>query len=318
MAVATGITPAQQVAGYEGMLNFPMPMTDFNLNVLGSDDFNRANADPIGGNWSTFLALGSLNSQLNNHLIEPSVAGNGLSFWNAASFPNDQWGEVTIHNVAHSGFSGPTLRTNTASTHTDYWFYWQGGPTIGGGGNILVGKAVAASYTTLLSVGLTANIGDKILAVVSGTNLLVYYNGFPVGAVTDATIASGAVGIWNNGPTVVTDAQASAWRGGGFQTGFGISGNAGVAGASVTYAGTLLAGSVTADGSGDYAITGLIPDTYTLTAAAPGYTFNTLSEVVTTASITGANFTATVVTTSQGPGFGINNGIVQSISPGVH
>ncbi len=58
-----------------------------------------------------------------------------------------------------------------------------------------------------------------------------------------------------------------------------ISGNAGVAGATVTYSGTT-SGSVTADGSGSYSIGPLMNGTYTVTPSKPQYLFTPASKTV--------------------------------------
>lgn len=78
-----------------------------------------------------------------------------------------------------------------------------------------------------------------------------------------------------------------------------ISGNAGHAGATVSYSGQS-SGEVTADGSGNYTISGLSNGNYTLTPSAAGYTFSPTSqpETVSGANITGVDFTATVVPTT--------------------
>ena len=77
-----------------------------------------------------------------------------------------------------------------------------------------------------------------------------------------------------------------------------ISGNAGIAGASVAYSGTS-SGSTTADGSGNYTIAGLASGSYTITPSLAGYTFSPTSanETITSSNITGVNFTATAVVT---------------------
>jgi hypothetical protein len=73
-----------------------------------------------------------------------------------------------------------------------------------------------------------------------------------------------------------------------------ISGSAGVAGATVTYAGTT-SGSVVADGSGNYSISGL-PNlwTGTVTPSKTGYTFSPAnsSQTINSGDNTGVNFTA--------------------------
>lgn len=73
---------------------------------------------------------------------------------------------------------------------------------------------------------------------------------------------------------------------------YSISGNAGIANATVSYSGTA-SGSVTADGSGNYSIQGLPNGGYTITPSLPGFTFSPTSqnETVNGANITGVNFT---------------------------
>ena len=80
---------------------------------------------------------------------------------------------------------------------------------------------------------------------------------------------------------------------------YSISGNAGEAGATVSWTGTA-SGSTTADGSGNYTITGLSNGNYTITPTKTGYTFTptSRSETVSGSNITGVNFTGTAAATT--------------------
>lgn len=79
-----------------------------------------------------------------------------------------------------------------------------------------------------------------------------------------------------------------------FFTTFSISGNAGTAGATVSWSGAA-SGSTTADGSGNYTIPNLANGSYTITPSKTGFTFSPTSsnQTVNNANITGVNFTAT-------------------------
>ena len=81
-----------------------------------------------------------------------------------------------------------------------------------------------------------------------------------------------------------------------FTSVFTISGNAGVAGATVSWSGTA-SGSTTADGSGNYTTSSLGPGSYTITPSKTGYSFSpsNSSQTITAADITGVNFTATQI-----------------------
>ena len=91
---------------------------------------------------------------------------------------------------------------------------------------------------------------------------------------------------------------------------FSITGNAGVAGATVAWTGTS-SGSTTADGSGNYTISSLANGSYTVTASKTGYSFTGPTpanpQVVSGANLTNVNFTATqiqVTTTTLSPAAG--------------
>jgi hypothetical protein len=79
-----------------------------------------------------------------------------------------------------------------------------------------------------------------------------------------------------------------------------ITGNAGVAGATVSFTGTM-SGSVTADGSGNYSIS-VMSGTYTIIPSKAGYSFSPTSRVVAVSgsNVTGVNFTATPIVASKG------------------
>lgn len=86
-------------------------------------------------------------------------------------------------------------------------------------------------------------------------------------------------------------------------TTFSISGNAGIAGATVNLTGTSSA-TTTADGSGNYSFTGLSNGPYTVTPSLAGQVFTPTSrnETVASANITGVDFTASTAPTGGGSG----------------
>jgi hypothetical protein len=78
--------------------------------------------------------------------------------------------------------------------------------------------------------------------------------------------------------------------------GYAVSGNAGAPGALISYTGTS-SGTTTADGSGNWSVSGLANGTYTFTPSLAKWTFTPTSKVVTVnnAAVTGVNFTASNV-----------------------
>jgi len=231
-AKAPNMSFAQLVAGNEGVVNVPAPTTAIlnqQLTTLGSDNFQRANANPIGGNWTRlFSDFGT--AQLASHLFEASVAGtNSDSYWNAITWPNDQWTSMTIHAAVDvNSYNVEFLRgtPGTFAAGTVYRFFAQGPlgtPTAA----CEVVAYVAGTPTVIIrfdgnagSIQATFNINDVVTIVVIGTQLSVYQNGNLLGTVSDSSVTSGDAGI-GAAPSVaagVTGSSISAWAGGGIGT----------------------------------------------------------------------------------------------------
>ena len=295
-AIATGTTVAQLVGTYEGVVGAPISgAPQLNLVTLDSDTFQRANANPIGGNWTALTTP----AQLTSHLVEVATAGtNGDSWWNARVYGNDQWAQVTAAVLVSGSDIGANTRTATGGANTTYKSQWSSGSgSLGGAGTLLIRKIVAGSATTLTTIsGLTVNLNDTISLIVNGTNIYAYWNTFLIGSATDSAIASGSPGFELFGVSVA-NAAISAWSGGTFQDApllsASISGNAGVGGATVAYSGTS-SGSVTADSFGNYILPNLVNGSYTITPSLAGYTFSpsSSSQTMSGTNITGVNFTA--------------------------
>ena len=151
---------------------------------------------------------------------------------------------------------------------------------------------VAGTYSSTQSVTITSNgIGEAIYYTTDGstpTSGSTLYTG-PVSVSSSLTLKAIAIlAGWSNSAVGSAAYVISST--------YSISGNAGVAGATVSYTGTA-SGSVTADGSGNYTITGLANGSYTITPTKTGYTFSPSSspETVSGSNITGVNFTATLL-----------------------
>jgi hypothetical protein len=323
-AKAINTTVAQLVAGYEGVVGAPISgAPQLNLVTLASDPGTGANANPIGGNWTPLATTGAYTSaqRLSNLIQGTTVQSNADSWWNALTWANDQWSQITFGTLAASGgFVGPEMRMNESGAITTYRLN-RGGAT-GTSQNATIQKLVSGTDTVLTTIsGLTVNVGDKFLGVVNGSNIYLYWNGFLIGSATDSSIASGAAGLEMFDNSVVSNAAISAWSGGSFQGAVnGISGSLGAAGAgaTITFSGSS-SGSTTADGSGNYN-TGevLMPfGTYTITPTKSGVTFTPTSQIVTLsgADMSGVNFTSSSgssafsVTDSRVSPFGPNNAV---------
>ena len=217
-AYTAPMTIAQLIQTQEGVLNVPFPSNAglaLNLTTLATADFSGANANPIGGSWTTMNAgAGFGASQLVSNTVEPTAINtNCYSYWNGISWANDQWASATL-SVATSASVGVALRESTSGAQTAYLFYFAGpAGGLGSTGSFQIGKHVAGTFTSLATFAGTANIGDVITGSAVGTTLSLYQNGNLLISLTDASIASGAAGLVENA-TVTANAKISAWTGG--------------------------------------------------------------------------------------------------------
>jgi hypothetical protein len=267
---------------------------------IAQTTFQQADGPLDLTDWSLMLVTPSPNAQVLSHICESSSVGSGSwLLWSGGTGwqSGAQYAEVAIHNLV--GNISSNVITLALLANIDPITV----PT-GFSANI---NPDATGQTLKIQAGANnnGNVGTRVIVpfvpdakyrmeFFNGT-LIQYYNGNVIQATTGLSAHNGDTG--NPGLVIeVADAlensQVSGFAGG--NVGYSISGNAGIAGATVYYSGTA-SGSVTADGSGNYSITGMTNGGYTITPSKTGYTFSptSASETVSGADITGVNFTAT-------------------------
>ena len=294
-AQATGLTLAQLVQTTEGVVNVPIPFSNVQLNLLATGDFTGADANPIGGNWTTCASTTHfVANQLVSNVVETTVIGQyGISYWNPITWPDNHWAKATIGTLVGTTFAnaGAAARENKSGVASCYVFSWSG--STGNSGTWQIRKWLNNVLTDIALGTIKASVGDVLTIGVYGTQISGYLNGFLLGAPTDNGTASGSAGLMT-AANPINDAVITAWTGGNF--GYSLGGNVGVGGATVNYTGAAT-GSVTADANGNYILPTLPAGSYTITPSLTGYTFSPTdsAQVVSTANITGVNFTATPV-----------------------
>src|SRR5882762_1014528 len=85
------------------------------MTIRATDDFNRANADPIGGNWTGFAGNGAI---VSNQLRQASAGGiDAYVVWNADTPPVNHYSRITFISSGNSGSDiedgGPAVRLTT-------------------------------------------------------------------------------------------------------------------------------------------------------------------------------------------------------------
>lgn len=214
LAIATGQTVAQLVQTNEGVQNTLIPDgLALNLSQLASDNFTRADVNPIGGNWTPTVA-GHTAQIVSNAVESSSTANQGDSYWNALTWGADQYSTVTAGTVVSGSYIGPNVRQSTSGANTAYRFAW-GGNT-GSSGTYFVQQYVAGVYTQLATGSLTVNVGDTLTLTVIGTQVSAYWNQVLVWTGVATGVASGAPGFLVSPATSVSNAKITNWAGGDF------------------------------------------------------------------------------------------------------
>jgi len=179
------------------------------VSTLASDDFNRANNASLGSNWTTRDGLGSFSISSNQ---ASSTTDNSAAYYNAVSFPADQWSQCTVASPggADNSGAGPAIRQNTSGVDSGYDCYtWSGGAG--------VWLANGGSYTKIASLTGTVANGSVVYMEAQGTTITVKVGGTSIGSFTNGTLSTGKPGIqYGQGGS---NDNLDNWSGGDFDSG---------------------------------------------------------------------------------------------------
>lgn len=183
-----------------------------------SDSFDRANENPLAGNWTVGTGSGETAFNLNGNIVVPNnLVSDASAWWSGATWGNDQSSQakLTVNGTAGSGAGvGLTLRhIATASTKTFYRFVVDHAAS----NNVNISRQITGSSTSLATFTVASWAdGDtwQFTAVgpAAATVLTVYRNGGQVGTFTDnSSIASGLPGLAYS--STETSASINDWVG---------------------------------------------------------------------------------------------------------
>ncbi len=183
------------------------------MSTLATDDFNRADADPIGGSWTT-ASSNSAMKIVSNACQPSSLPADCGAYYNAISWPDDQYSQckITVNDTA-SG-SGPGVYVRLASgAFTCYRAVASHATT----NNVELAKFVAGAHTAIWQRTQSFTDGDTLRLEVQGTTLRVFINGVQVGAdATDSSVTTGNAGVAYSSQSV--SASLDDWEGGDLVT----------------------------------------------------------------------------------------------------
>jgi hypothetical protein len=168
-----------------------------------SDNFTRANENPIGGNWTNPGVNHAF--QILSNLLTGAGTNNGSAiFWNANVPSNDQFSEITVNTLGSNTDWGASCRMQNIAAKTLY--------TAGAySGSRDIWKMVNDTFTSLAGTSAPSiSVGDVVRVEAEGSTIRHKVNGALYGTATDTSITSGNWAIFQ----VAVDSKFSLWTGG--------------------------------------------------------------------------------------------------------
>lgn len=169
-----------------------------------TDNFNRANEDPIASPWNAVWAAQDLLGRLLDNGVatdnNTDLGGGYNKYTGALTCANDQSATVTLMNwTGDRDTAGPAVRISADGLSAYFVLAQRYGPTIYWRLHEIPG------WGTLVSGTETFSSGDTIKLDATGSTLTVYKNGVSIGSATDTTIASGVPGFVSDHDGHTTD-----------------------------------------------------------------------------------------------------------------
>ena len=156
-----------------------------------TDNFNRANQNPISGNWTD--AGGAVFQILSNVVDVVTQSSDSHAIWNTWASGNDQYSqaEITVGSASAGSGLGVCVRANSnVAINTLYRLY------IGNDGAWAIDRILTGTVVTIRSGTTTYAAGTALGLLIIGSTLQAYYGGVAIGAsIVDANISSGFPGI---------------------------------------------------------------------------------------------------------------------------
>lgn len=164
------------------------------MSLLYTDNFDRADANPIGGDWSTVPGYAA--GVISANAFKGSTAGYNFSYLNAIGASAAQWVEGTV-GVGQNSEQGLFVRfaydtgTNLCGFYCDTVNNWYG-----------VFKILNGTvYQVTASIPGAPIAGTVVRMYVNGNRIVVTFNNVIVISVIDSSLSSGQAGLYVQGTT---------------------------------------------------------------------------------------------------------------------
>jgi hypothetical protein len=179
--------------------------------VYYSDNFNRTNETPLGGNWTTMNNTGEVDL-ISNQVISSASAFNQHAFRNSESYTDNQWSSIVNKATSWaSDIGGPTVRNRD---NGGAWNGYLADVQTVASDNVELWVKYSSTWELVGTwTGLTLATNDNVLLKVAGNVFTLYINGSSKGTKTDTNnrIPSGGTPGFD---VVNTDAIWDDWQGG--------------------------------------------------------------------------------------------------------
>jgi hypothetical protein len=164
--------------------------------VLATDNFVRANENPITAPWAGDSVDQDL-QLLNDGVTTIINADSSVASYSGITWADDQWSEVTAtaSDATKTALAGVVVRASTSAS-TFYLFYVTL-PASGGSVSWGLNKLVSGTNTSIATGTTPFAVGQTIRLSVQGTTIKAYANGTLVATKTDSSIAAGNPGLYD-------------------------------------------------------------------------------------------------------------------------
>ena len=186
------------------------------MTTLASDDFNRADENPLAGNWVT--ATGNNALRIVSNACTSAIDGtNDMALYTASVFPGNQWAQAKLNVTSIDGVRrGPGLCLRYAiGANTGYRFSTDHASS----NNVDISRVLAGVRTTVVAFTQAWTNGSTFKFAVDGqataARLRIWLDGSLIQEVTDSSsIASGYPGLFFGDNVSVSSWSADDWSAG--------------------------------------------------------------------------------------------------------
>jgi len=176
--------------------------------ATASDNFDRADAETLGANWTTHC--GATTWQIVTNAASPDIdaaSGPCAEHYNATTFTGNHESQATYSTAVNNKQIGPAARIQSGANT----FYACEGDDNNG---YYMVEVTAGTSATLASTATVLTVTDVLLISVDGSSITCKKNGATVlGPITDTSITGGQPGVAISNTGIGSQPRLDDWSG---------------------------------------------------------------------------------------------------------